>query len=122
MDFRIESLDQMFTIGLFLNDYNISDWNRDIIMASVQKSDSMKELLKEEREKSRQLARNLKECGVLKKRSRELLAELMPKQLANDFLKNSKGDFSNICEVYMHWKMCIFSFLLCSVSGNFVAR
>ncbi len=89
----------MFDIGLFLNDYNISDWNRDIIMASVQKSDSMKELLKEEREKSRQLARNLKETSLARKKARDLLMEMMPKAVASELLNNPNADLRNVCEV-----------------------
>lgn len=43
--FRVESLDNLFEMGLFLNDYGRADCNREIIMATVQKSDDLKELL-----------------------------------------------------------------------------
>ena len=72
----------MFQTGLFLNDYNISDLNRDIIMAMVQKSDKMKELLLEERDRSRTLARNMKETNDMKRRSITLLMDTMPKSIA----------------------------------------
>jgi hypothetical protein len=44
--FRVETVEELHNIGLFLNDYGNSDCNREIIMASVQKSDDLKDMLK----------------------------------------------------------------------------
>jgi hypothetical protein len=39
-------VDELHRIGLFLNDYGSADCNREIIMASVQKSDDLKDMLR----------------------------------------------------------------------------
>ena len=92
-------MDQLFQTGLFINDYKICDWNRDIIMAMVQKSDKMKELLLGERDRSRTLAQNLKQTNDAKKQSVKLLMEMMPRSVAVRFVNNPNADLRNICEV-----------------------
>ena len=44
--FRVTNVDELHRIGLFLNDYGSADCNREIIMASVQKSDDLKDMLR----------------------------------------------------------------------------
>lgn len=46
----------MFRMGIFLNDYGDADCNREIIMASIQKSDHLKNLLQSEKQRSQVVA------------------------------------------------------------------
>ena len=41
----MENVDELHNIRLFLNDFGSADCNREIIMASVQKSDDLKDML-----------------------------------------------------------------------------
>lgn len=63
-------------------------------MASVQKSDRLKELLIEERQKSRQLVANYKKTRAAKKQTKQLLMEMMPKFVAIKFLKDPDTNIS----------------------------
>jgi hypothetical protein len=42
----VQTVDELHHIGLFLDDYGQADCNREIIMASVQKSDDLKLMLR----------------------------------------------------------------------------
>ncbi len=43
---RVDTLDQLHEIGIFINDYSLSDCNKDMILASIQQTDNLKDLLK----------------------------------------------------------------------------
>lgn len=43
--FSVDNVDELHHMRLYLNDYGMADCNREIIMASVQKSDDLKEML-----------------------------------------------------------------------------
>lgn len=49
----VDGTESMFKMGIFLNDYGEADCNKEMIMASMQKSDTLKQLLLEEQNRSR---------------------------------------------------------------------
>uniref|UniRef100_A0A914XKG5 guanylate cyclase n=1 Tax=Plectus sambesii TaxID=2011161 RepID=A0A914XKG5_9BILA len=85
-------------MGLFLNDYSDADCNREIIMATIQKSDDLKNLLKNEKERSMVLSGMMKEIAQSKKKARELLCQMMPREVANTLL--ATGQTGNVCESF----------------------
>lgn len=78
-------------MGLFLNDYGDADCNREIIMATIQKSDDLKNLLKNEKERSIVLSGMMKEIAESKKKARELLCQMMPREVANTLRASSSS-------------------------------
>ncbi|GMT11265.1 hypothetical protein PFISCL1PPCAC_2562, partial [Pristionchus fissidentatus] len=88
----VDSLDTMFRMGLYLNDYGDADCNREIIMASIQKSDHLKTMLSEEKKRSQVLTAMTKEIREAKRKARALLVQMMPPEVANTMLKTGRVD------------------------------
>ncbi|KAF8386388.1 gcy-33, partial [Pristionchus pacificus] len=88
----VDSLDTMFRMGLYLNDYGDADCNREIIMASIQKSDHLKTLLAEEKKRSQVLTSMTKEIREAKRKAKALLVQMMPPEVANTMLKTGRVD------------------------------
>ncbi|GMS80253.1 hypothetical protein PENTCL1PPCAC_2428, partial [Pristionchus entomophagus] len=88
----VDSLDSMFRMGLYLNDYGDADCNREIIMASIQKSDHLKTLLSEEKKRSQVLTSMTKEIREAKRKAKALLVQMMPPEVANTMLKTGRVD------------------------------
>ncbi|CAI4231558.1 unnamed protein product [Auanema sp. JU1783] len=101
----VDGLDAMFRMGIYLNDYGDADCNREIIMASIQKSDHLKNLLQSEKQRSQVLTEMTREIALNKKKARQLLAQMMPIEVANTMLKTGKAE---ACEAF---ESCTIAFI-----------
>ncbi|GMR59244.1 hypothetical protein PMAYCL1PPCAC_29439, partial [Pristionchus mayeri] len=115
----VDSLDSMFRMGLYLNDYGDADCNREIIMASIQKSDHLKTLLSEEKKRSQVLTSMTREIGDAKRRARALLLQMMPPEMATTMLKTGRADNCQTfhCVSIAFIKICDFLDLSASIAA-----
>uniref|UniRef100_A0A8R1E9B1 guanylate cyclase n=1 Tax=Caenorhabditis japonica TaxID=281687 RepID=A0A8R1E9B1_CAEJA len=84
----VDTLDTMFKMGLYLNDFGETDCNREIIMATIQKSDTLKTMLENEKRRSEILTDMTKEISEAKKTARGLLTQMMPYEVANTMMRS----------------------------------
>ncbi|UMM34761.1 hypothetical protein L5515_007691 [Caenorhabditis briggsae] len=80
----VDTLDTMFKMGLYLNDFGESDCNREIIMATIQKSDTLKTMLENEKRRT-------------KKTARGLLTQMMPYEVAQTMMRSGSVEH---CEAF----------------------
>ncbi len=67
-------------------------------MASIQKSDDLKNLLQSEKERSLMLGNMMKEIAEAKRKAKQLLCEMMPREVAAKLL--SSGQTGTVCESF----------------------
>lgn len=87
----------MFKMGLYLNDFGESDCNREIIMATIQKSDTLKTMLENEKRRSEVLTEMTREISEAKKTARTLLTQMMPYEVAQTMMRSGSVDH---CEAF----------------------
>ena len=94
----LADLDAMVNSGLYINDLSMHDFSRDLILASSQKSNNLKEALEIEMEKTKEMETAMKLLDIEMKRSDELLAQMIPASVADKV----KSGFNPIdtCEVF----------------------
>ncbi|CAI2353917.1 unnamed protein product [Caenorhabditis sp. 36 PRJEB53466] len=93
----VDTLDTMFKMGLYLNDFGESDCNREIIMATIQKSDTLKSMLENEKRRSEILTEMTKEISEAKKTARGLLTQMMPYEVAKTMMRSGSVEH---CEAF----------------------
>lgn len=84
----VDTLDTMFKMGMYLNDFGESDCNKEIIMATIQKSDTLKTMLENEKRRSEILTNMTKEISEAKKTARTLLTQMMPYEVAKTMMRS----------------------------------
>ncbi|EFP05496.1 hypothetical protein GCK72_018158 [Caenorhabditis remanei] len=94
----VDTLDTMFKMGLYLNDFGESDCNREIIMATIQKSDTLKTMLENEKRRSEILTDMTKEISEAKKTARGLLTQMMPYEVAQTMMRSGSVEHSEAFE------------------------
>ena len=68
--------------GLFICDLSMHDFSRDLLLASSQQSDGLKEALESENEKTKLMEESMAKLDIEMKRSDDLLGQMMPKSVA----------------------------------------
>eukprot|EP00794_Sanderia_malayensis_P012303 gene12303-13572_t len=92
----LEDLDDMYNVGLYLNDFCIHDASRDLVLIGNQKSAELKLALDQELEKSAELEESMKKLDQEMQKTDKLLYSMIPKTVAN---RLRKGDLAvNTCE------------------------
>ncbi|XP_076471523.1 soluble guanylate cyclase gcy-31-like [Babylonia areolata] len=79
----MNSLDDMFNSGLYINDLSMHDSSRDLVLAGTQQSAELKLALDQEQEKSRLLGESMKKLDAEMKRTDALLYQMIPKPVAD---------------------------------------
>merc|ERR1712200_125452 len=77
----IKNLEDLNFAGLFICDLSMHDFSRDLLLASSQQSNELKEALDAEMEKTKLMEETMKRLDVEMKRSDDLLAQMIPKQV-----------------------------------------
>ncbi|CAI5451387.1 unnamed protein product [Caenorhabditis angaria] len=93
----VDTLDAMFKMGLYLNDFGESDCNREIIMSTIQKSDTLKQMLENEKRRSQVLTEMTKEISEAKRKTRKLLSQMMPFEVAKQMMRSGNVEH---CEAF----------------------
>ena len=78
----LKDLDMLAFTGLYINDLSMHDFSRDLLLASSSQSNELKDALDAEMEKSKLMEESMKRLDMEVKRSDELLAQMIPKQVA----------------------------------------
>ncbi|XP_067655948.1 soluble guanylate cyclase 88E-like [Haliotis asinina] len=94
----MDSLDDMFNVGLYINDLSMHDSSRDLVLAGTQQSAELKLALDQEQEKSRLLEESMLKLDAEMKRTDALLYQMIPKPVA-DRLRRGEPSV-NTCEVF----------------------
>ncbi|XP_055900175.1 soluble guanylate cyclase 88E-like isoform X1 [Biomphalaria glabrata] len=79
----MNSLDDMFRIGLYINDLSMHDSSRDLVLAGTQQSAELKLALDQEQEKSRLLEQSMVKLDQEMQRTDALLYQMIPKPVAD---------------------------------------
>nr|ACC95433.1 soluble guanylyl cyclase beta-3 subunit [Lymnaea stagnalis] len=79
----MSSLDDMFRIGLYINDLSMHDSSRDLVLAGTQQSAELKLALDQEQEKSRLLEQSMIKLDQEMQRTDALLYQMIPKPVAD---------------------------------------
>ena len=77
----LKNLDALAFTGLYINDLSMHDFSRDLLLASSSQSNELKEALDAELEKTKLMEESMKRLDVEMKRSDDLLAQMIPKQV-----------------------------------------
>ena len=91
-------VDYLQAAGLFICDLSMHDFSRDLLLASSQQSDGLKEALESENEKTKAMEESMSKLDVEMKRSDDLLSQMMPKSVAEK-IKNGASAVET-CEVF----------------------
>ena len=83
---------------MFICDLSMHDFSRDLLLASSQQSDGLKEALESENEKTKLMEESMSKLDVEMKRSDDLLSQMMPKSVAEK-IKNGASAVET-CEVF----------------------
>ncbi|ROT68794.1 putative soluble guanylate cyclase 88E [Penaeus vannamei] len=75
-------LDSMIYSGLFINDLSMHDFSRDRMLAGTQQSVELELALSQEQLKSKKLEESMKKLDEEKRRTDELLYQMIPMQVA----------------------------------------
>ncbi|XP_035827917.1 soluble guanylate cyclase 88E, partial [Aplysia californica] len=94
----MSSLDDMFKIGLYINDLSMHDSSRDLVLAGTQQSAELKLALDQEQEKSRLLEQSMVQLDQEMQKTDALLYQMIPKPVAD---RLRKGEPSvETCQVF----------------------
>ena len=77
----LKNLEALAFTGLFINDLSMHDFSRDLLLASSSQSNELKEALDAELEKTKLMEESMKRLDIEMKRSDDLLAQMIPKQV-----------------------------------------
>jgi len=94
----LPNLDALSFAGLFINDLSMHDFSRDLLLASSQQSNELKDALDAEMEKTREMEESMKRLDAEMKRSDELLSQMIPKTVAEKV--KSGANPVETCEVF----------------------
>ncbi|XP_047473714.1 soluble guanylate cyclase 88E-like [Penaeus chinensis] len=91
-------LDSMIYSGLFINDLSMHDFSRDRMLAGTQQSVELELALSQEQLKSKKLEESMKKLDEEKRRTDELLYQMIPMQVAQR-LRNGENPVDT-CETF----------------------
>ena len=78
----LPDLDTLTRCGLFINDLSMHDFSRDLLLASSQQSNELKDALESEMTKTKEMEEAMKSLDEEMKKSDELLSQMIPKAVA----------------------------------------
>merc|ERR1711962_428047 len=81
---NLQDLNSLFFTGLFINDLSMHDYSRDIMLATTQEMIQMKMLLAGAEKKAEVLEAQTKKVNEIKKKSDDLISQMLPKNVADD--------------------------------------
>jgi len=94
----IKNLDDLNFAGLFICDLSMHDFSRDLLLASSQQSNDLKDALDSEMEKTKLMEESMLKLDEEMKRSDLLLSQMMPKSVSEK-VKNGASPVET-CEIY----------------------
>ena len=94
----LSDLDSLSFAGLYINDLSMHDFSRDLLLASSQQSNELKDALEAEVEKTKLMEEAMKKLDKEMRRSDELLAQMIPKAVAEKV--KSGASPVDTCEVF----------------------
>merc|ERR1719219_2621908 len=94
----MHDLNNLFWTGLFINDLSMHDYSRDIMLATTQERIQMKMLLAGAEKKAEVLEAQTKKANGIKKKSDDLISQMLPKKVADDLAKGKTNE--EVCEAY----------------------
>lgn len=95
--FRINDLDDLPNLGLYLNDLNPHGLSREMVLAGWQHCSRLELMFERAEQRSTELEKSYELLDCWKRRGDELLYTMIPKSVA-DRLRNGKSPLST-CEV-----------------------
>ncbi|XP_059098950.1 soluble guanylate cyclase 88E-like isoform X2 [Tigriopus californicus] len=78
----LPDLDTLAFSGLYINDLSMHDFSRDLLLASSQQSNELKDALEAEMEKTKEMESSMKRLDEEMRRSDDLLSQMIPKSVA----------------------------------------
>merc|ERR1719153_1488999 len=94
----IKNLEQLAASGLFICDLSMHDFSRDLLLASSQQSNELKDALESEMEKTKLMEESMGKLDIEMKRSDELLSQMMPKSVAQKIKDGASA--VETCEIF----------------------
>merc|ERR1712123_531973 len=94
----IKDLEQLAQSGLFICDLSMHDFSRDLLLASSQQSNELKDALDSEMEKTKLMEESMGKLDIEMKRSDELLSQMMPKSVAQKIKDGASA--VETCEIF----------------------
>jgi len=94
----IANVEQLASSGLFICDLSMHDFSRDLLLASSQQSNELKDALTAEVEKTKLMEESMVKLDHEMKRSDELLSQMMPKSVAQKIKEGASA--VDTCEVF----------------------
>merc|ERR1719369_1522186 len=94
----MKDLNHLFWTGLFINDLSMHDYSRDIMLATTQERIQMKMLLAGAEKKAEVLEAQTKKANEIKKKSDDLISQMLPKKVADDLAKGKTNE--EVCESF----------------------
>ena len=98
MSMKIFSILCAASSGLFICDLSMHDFSRDLLLASSQQSNELKDALTAEVEKTKLMEESMVKLDHEMKRSDELLSQMMPKSVAQKIKEGASA--VDTCEVF----------------------
>jgi len=94
----LKDIEQLAGSGLYICDLSMHDFSRDLLLASSQQSNELKDALSAEVEKTKAMEESMSKLDTEMKRSDELLSQMMPKSVA---MKIKDGASAvDTCEIF----------------------
>jgi len=94
----LKDIEQLASSGLYICDLSMHDFSRDLLLASSQQSNELKDALSAEVEKTKAMEESMSKLDTEMRRSDELLSQMMPKSVA---LKIKEGASAvDTCEIF----------------------
>ena len=94
----LKDIEQLASSGLYICDLSMHDFSRDLLLASSQQSNELKDALNAEVEKTKAMEESMARLDTEMRRSDELLSQMMPKSVA---LKIKDGASAvDTCEIF----------------------
>lgn len=96
--FRIENLDELHAMGLYLNDLNPHGLSRELVMAGWQHCSKLEIMFEKEEQRSDELEKSLELADSWKKQGDDLLYSMIPRPIAEK-MQNGIGS-SDQCQSF----------------------
>jgi len=94
----LKDIEQLASSGLYVCDLSMHDFSRDLLLASSQQSNELKEALAAEVEKTKAMEESMSKLDTEMRRSDELLSQMMPKSVSQKIKEGASA--VDTCEIY----------------------
>ena len=94
----LKDIEQLASSGLYVCDLSMHDFSRDLLLASSQQSNELKEALAAEVEKTKAMEESMSKLDNEMRRSDELLSQMMPKSVAAKIKEGASA--VDTCEIF----------------------